>query len=71
MSDITTFSGRRAHQMPDFVIRTTMQLKNTVENLPYFFENELLEGTNLLSNDQFNELITKIELGIQKALELH
>ena len=57
--------------MLDFVVRTTMQLKNIVENPSYFFENELLESTNLLNNDQFNELLTKIELGIQKALELH
>ncbi|PKK61653.1 hypothetical protein RhiirC2_816295 [Rhizophagus irregularis] len=71
LSDITTFSGRRSHQMSDFVARTTMQLKNIVENPCHFFENELLEGTDLLNNDQFNELITKIELGAQKALELH
>lgn len=63
--------GRRAHQMSDFVIRTIMKLRNIAEDPYSFFKIELLEGTDLLNDNCMNKIISDLEYGTQKALELH
>ncbi|RIB11928.1 hypothetical protein C2G38_2202146 [Gigaspora rosea] len=63
--------GRHAHQMPDFIVRKTIKLRNIVEDPYLFFEKELLENINLLEDHQLNELILDLEHGTKKALELH
>src|SRR5207248_7970192 len=60
VSNLSDITGRRSHQMSDFVAQATMQLKNIVENPYSFFENELIEGAELLNDDQFNELMQKL-----------
>ncbi|CAB4404966.1 unnamed protein product [Rhizophagus irregularis] len=70
-ASVNLLPGRRAHQMSDFVARTTMRLQNIVEDPYSFFEAELLEGTDLLNDYQMNKLIQDLERGTQKALELH
>ncbi|RIB25071.1 hypothetical protein C2G38_2241643 [Gigaspora rosea] len=63
--------GRRAHQMPDFIVRTTMQLRNIVEDPYSLFEEELLENISFLEDYQLSELISDLECGIKKALQFH
>ncbi|RIB24586.1 hypothetical protein C2G38_2065189 [Gigaspora rosea] len=63
--------GYRAHQMSDFVARITTKLSNIVENPYSFFRDELLESLNLLNDDQLAKLISDLECGAKKALELH
>ncbi|CAG8847173.1 26900_t:CDS:1, partial [Racocetra persica] len=41
--------------------RTTMQLRNIVEDPYSFFEEELLEDINFLEDDQLRELISDLE----------
>ncbi|RIB08611.1 hypothetical protein C2G38_2251923 [Gigaspora rosea] len=55
--------GRRAHQMPDFIVRTTMQLRNIVEDPYSFFEEKLLENISFLEDYQLSELISDLERG--------
>ncbi|RIB22351.1 hypothetical protein C2G38_2033649 [Gigaspora rosea] len=57
--------------MPDFLVCLTMKPRNIVEDPYSFFKEELLESTNVLDDDQPNKLISDIESGTQKALELH
>jgi hypothetical protein len=68
---INLLPGRRGHQMHDFILRTTMKLRNIVEDPYFFFKSELLEGTDLLNDYQMNQIILDLERGSQKALELH
>lgn len=63
--------GRRAHQMPDFIVNSTSKLTSILENLYLFFGDELLQCTEFMTDSEIKILVHKFEKGIQKGLQLH
>ncbi|CAG8662752.1 2195_t:CDS:2 [Ambispora gerdemannii] len=57
--------------MSDFIVNLTYKLKSTLENLYSFFGSEFLQSTEIMDNSKIELLVKKLELEIQKDLELH
>ncbi|RIB23519.1 hypothetical protein C2G38_2171015 [Gigaspora rosea] len=60
--------GRRAHQMPDFIISSTYKLVNIAENLYSFYGGELLQSTEILDYSEIELLVQKLEMEYRKGL---
>ncbi|RIA96554.1 hypothetical protein C1645_815232 [Glomus cerebriforme] len=71
-SALTNFlPGRRAHQMSDFIACTIIRLQSIVKDSYSFFKTELLEGTDLLNDNQINKIMLNLERDTQKDLKTH
>jgi hypothetical protein len=62
--------GYRAHEMPEAVIRWIREPKFIAENIHDFFGEELLEATEMLTEQQVEKLIENLELAAKRSLEV-